>query len=413
MARDNLKDKNTISVSVRTLVEFILRGGDIDNRKKSGQDVQLMLEGARIHRMIQQKMGSDYHAEVYLKKLICLDDYDILIDGRADGIIYSTVHTQTDEDIRRSQVVIDEIKTMYLDLERLREPVPVHLAQAKCYAYMFAEEHKLKEITVRMTYVNQTTLHTKYFHETYTWVEIRNWFEDLIEQYKRWARFEFEFKQIRNESIHGVEFPFEYREGQKELVSQVYRTIYHGRKLFLQAPTGTGKTVSTVFPAVKAMGEGLSDRIFYLTAKTITRTVAAECFDILRRQGLRMKTVVITAKDKICCLDKPDCNPAGCERAKGHFDRVNDAMYDLLTHEDSFTREIIEEYSARHCVCPFELCLDMSLFSDAVICDYNYVFDPNVYLRRFFADGVSGKYIFLVDEAHNLVRSCIRRTSLR
>ena len=403
MANDNLKDKNTISVSVRTLVEFILRGGDIDNRKKSGQDVQLMLEGARIHRMIQQKMGSDYHAEVYLKKLICLDDYDILIDGRADGIIYSPVHTQTDEDIRRSQVVIDEIKTMYLDLERLREPVPVHLAQAKCYAYMFAEEHKLKEITVRMTYVNQTTLHTKYFHETYTWVEIRNWFEDLIEQYKRWARFEFEFKQIRNESIHGVEFPFEYREGQKELVSQVYRTIYHGRKLFLQAPTGTGKTVSTVFPAVKAMGEGLSDRIFYLTAKTITRTVAAECFDILRRQGLRMKTVVITAKDKICCLDKPDCNPAGCERAKGHFDRVNDAMYDLLTHEDSFTREIIEEYSARHCVCPFELCLDMSLFSDAVICDYNYVFDPNVYLRRFFADGVSGKYIFLVDEAHNLV----------
>ncbi|MCR5602181.1 MAG: ATP-dependent DNA helicase [Lachnospiraceae bacterium] len=440
MVKDGIK--NTISVSVRTLVEFILRGGDIDNRKKSGQDVQLMLEGARIHRMIQQKMGIDYHAEVYLKKLIKLDDYDILIDGRADGIIYSpgaldaadgkhdennacagndvcagegvyevknecegssTVHTQTDEDIRRSQVVIDEIKTMYLDLERLREPVPVHLAQAKCYAYMFAEEHKLKEITVRMTYVNQTTLHTKYFHETYTWVEIRNWFEDLIEQYKRWARFEFEFKQIRNGSIHGVEFPFEYREGQKELVSQVYRTIYHGRKLFLQASTGTGKTVSTVFPAVKAMGEGLSDRIFYLTAKTITRTVAAECFDILRRQGLRMKTVVITAKDKICCLDKPDCNPAGCERAKGHFDRVNDAMYDLLTHEDSFTREIIEEYSAKHCVCPFELCLDMSLFSDAVICDYNYVFDPNVYLRRFFADGVSGKYIFLVDEAHNLV----------
>ena len=392
MGRDN--PKNTISVSVRTLVEFILRGGDIDNRKKSGQDVQLMLEGARIHRMIQQQMGSDYHAEVYLKKLIELDDYDILIDGRADGIIYTS---------EMNQVMIDEIKTMYLDLERLHEPVPVHLAQAKCYACMFAEEHKLKEITVRMTYVNQTTMHTKYFHETYTWGEIRRWFNDLIEQYRRWARFEFEFRQIRNESIHGIEFPFEYREGQKELVSQVYRTIYHGRKLFLQAPTGTGKTVSTVFPAVKAMGEGLADRIFYLTAKTITRTVAAECFDILRQQGLRMKSVVITAKDKICCLDKPDCNPVGCERAKGHFDRINDAMYDLLTHEDSFTRYIIERYAEKHCVCPFELCLDMSLFSDTVICDYNYVFDPNVYLRRFFGDGVSGRYIFLVDEAHNLV----------
>ena len=393
--------KNTISVSVRTLVEFILRSGDIDNRKKSGQNVQMMLEGARIHRMIQQQMGREYHAEVYLKKIIKLDEYDILIDGRADGIIY-TPDTAGAPDTE-SGVTIDEIKTMYLDLERLREPVPVHLAQAKCYAYMFAEEHKLKEITVRMTYVNQTSLHTKYFHETYTRGEIRKWFEDLIEQYRRWARFEFEFKQIRNRSIHEVEFPFEYREGQKELVSQVYRTIYHGRKLFLQAPTGTGKTVSTVFPAVKAVGEGLAEKIFYLTAKTITRTVAAECFDILRQQGLRMKSVVITAKDKICPLEKPDCNPAGCERAKGHFDRVNDAMYDLLTHEDTFTREKIEEYSEKHCVCPFELCLDMSLFSDAVICDYNYVFDPNVYLRRFFADGVPGKYIFLVDEAHNLV----------
>ncbi|MBR6485792.1 MAG: ATP-dependent DNA helicase, partial [Lachnospiraceae bacterium] len=421
MATENRTDKNIIAVSVRNLVEFILRSGDIDNRGRGGQDVQLMLEGARIHRMIQQRMGSDYHAEVYLKKLIEFEDYDILIDGRADGIIYrpealegnagAEPGTAVGEYLGESSVVIDEIKTLYMDLDRLREPVPVHLAQAKCYAYMFAEQHGLSDITVRMSYVNQTTLETRYFHETYTWSEIRDWFDALIDRYTRWARFEFEFKQLRNTSIHDTEFPFEYREGQKELTAQVYRTILRGRKLFLEAPTGTGKTVSTVFPSVKALGEGLGDKIFYLTAKTVTRTVAAECFDILREQGLRLKTVIITAKDKICpfagadaaVLEKPQCNPLQCERAKGHYDRVNDAMYDLLTHEDSFTREKIEEYAGKHCVCPFEMCLDMSLFSDAVICDYNYVFDPNVYLRRFFADGSSGRYIFLVDEAHNLV----------
>lgn len=384
------KTKNIIAVSVRDLVEFILRSGDIDNRRKSGQDVQAMLEGAKIHRMIQQGMGKDYHSEVYLKEVVSMPEYDILIDGRADGIIYN------------SPVTIDEIKTMYLDLDRLKEPVPVHLAQAKCYAYIFLKQQDLPEISVRMTYVNQTTLEKKYFHETYTRAEISAWFNKLINDYTRWAEFEFAFKEIRNRSIKNVEFPFEYREGQKDLVSQVYRTIYHGKKLFLQAPTGTGKTIATVFPAVKAMGEGLSDKIFYLTAKTITRTVAADTFDILREGGLRLKSVVITAKDKICVLEKPECNPDACPRAKGHYDRVNDAMYDLLTHEDSFTREVIEEYAQKHNVCPFELCLDMSLFSDAVICDYNYVFDPNVYLRRFFADGAPGKYIFLVDEAHNL-----------
>ena len=386
--------KNTVSVSVRDLVEFVLRSGDIDNRRKSGQDVQAMLEGAKIHRMIQQGMGSSYHSEVYLKEVISMPDYDIIIDGRADGIIYETETVPG--------FTIDEIKTMYLDIDRLREPVPVHLAQAKCYAYIFAKQQDLHEITVRMTYVNQTTLEKKYFHETYTRGEINAWFKKLIDDYVRWAEFEIAFKKIRNDSIGLVDFPFTYREGQKELVSQVYRTIYHGRKLFLQAPTGTGKTIATVFPSIKAMGEGLADKIFYLTAKTITRTVAADCFDILRREGLRLKSVVITAKDKICTLEKPECNPDACPRAKGHYDRVNDAMYDLLTHEDSFTRDIIEEYADKHNVCPFELCLDMSLFSDAVICDYNYVFDPNVYLRRFFADGAPGKYIFLVDEAHNL-----------
>ena len=176
--------KNIITVSVRSLVEFILRSGDIDNRRKGGQDVALMLEGARIHRMIQQRMGSDYHAEVPLKKTVCLNDYDIVIEGRADGIIHN-----------EDSYVIDEIKTVYMDIDRIREPVMVHLAQAKCYAFIFAEQEELKEITVRMTYVNQITMETKYFHETYTFGEIKRWFETIVDQYRRWADFEFTFKK--------------------------------------------------------------------------------------------------------------------------------------------------------------------------------------------------------------------------
>ena len=412
--------RNKITISIRTLVEFILRSGNIDNRKKNGQDVQTMLEGAKIHRYIQQRMGADYHAEVPLRIEISEPDYDIVIEGRADGIIYneemlsaSRGHSDTSAEYitdnalsaswSENLVTVDEIKSTYLDIDKLNAPVPVHLAQAKCYAYIFAAQNHLRDITVRMTYCNLATQEVKYFHETYTFVEIRNWFEDIVDKYKRWSDFEFTFKKIRDESIKQLEFPFDYRDGQKELVSQVYRTIYHKKKLFMEAPTGVGKTISNVFPSVKAMGEGLCDKLFYLTAKTITRTVAADCLDLLRTRNLRMKSVVITARDKICPLEKSECNPVACERAKGHYDRINDAMYDLLINEDSFTRETIEAYAAKHMVCPFEMCLDMSLFSDAIICDYNYVFDPNVYLRRFFGEYVSGRYIFLVDEAHNLV----------
>ena len=387
----------SIRLSVRELVEFIMRSGDIDNRKKSGGDpLSLMLEGAKLHRMIQRRMGADYHAEFFMRYCHSVNEYDIVIEGRADGVIIPTDESGT-------PVVIDEIKTTHREPEKIGKPEDVHLAQAKVYAYIFATQNDLKEIGVRMTYINVDTREVKFFHETYTRREIEKWFLKLIRDYVRWADFEFHWKEERNASIKALEFPFPYRAGQKDLAAGVYRTIYHGKRLFIEAPTGVGKTVSTVFPAVKAMGEELGDQIFYLTAKTITRTVALECFDTLRGGGLRFKSVVITAKEKICPLNECACNPEACERAKGHYDRINDAMYDLLTHEDSFDRERVEAYSEKHQVCPFEMSLDMSLFSDGVICDYNYVFDPNVYLRRFFSEGIDRNYLFLIDEAHNLV----------
>lgn len=381
-----------IRISVRNLVEFILRSGNIDNRRSGGAE-NAMQEGSRIHRLIQKRMGPEYEAEVLLRYHYSTEKYGIVIEGRADGIIKDSLGI----------VTVDEIKSTYKDVMRFKEPIPVHLAQARVYAAIYGIQNNLESIQVRMTYCNVETEEIKYFYQEDTIAELKIWFADLLEQYKKWADYEYEWKIKKLESIEKMQFPFSYREGQKELASYVYQTIYHKKKLFIEAPTGVGKTISTVFPSIKAMGNGMGDKIFYLTAKTITRTVAENTFSMLREQGLQFKSVILTAKDKICFMDETECNPDHCPFAKGHYDRINDAVYDLLLHSQSFTRDVIEEYAQKHHVCPFELCLDISLFADGIIGDYNYVFDPHVYLKRFFAEGIQGNYLFLVDEAHNLL----------
>ncbi len=380
-----------IKISVRNLVEFILRSGDIDNRISSGQRADAMQEGSRMHRKIQRRMGASYQPEVPLKIQIETDKYILQVEGRADGII-------TEE-----TVTIDEIKGMYMNLDYLEEPILVHKAQAMCYAYIYATQQNLEKICVQMTYCNLDTEEIRRFKEEFTLLDLENWFYTIIEQYTKWADFQFEWKKTMTESIASLDFPYAYREGQKELAQDVYRTILRKKNLFIQAPTGTGKTLSTVFPAVKAVGKGLADKIFYLTAKTITGTVAKETFSLFAEKGYRAKVIQITAKEKMCLCEEMDCNPVHCSYAKGHYDRVNDAVYELLQNADFFTREVLLEQAEKHMVCPFEMCLDTATWSDNIICDYNYAFDPNVYLKRFFAEGQKGDYIFLVDEAHNLV----------
>ena len=381
-----------IRISVRNLVEFILREGDIDNRTGGGQDPENMQMGSRIHRKIQRQMGSDYQAEVPLKTEIVCDGFILKIEGRADGLIHT-----------KEQVMVDEIKGVLRELDRVQEPSGIHLAQAKCYASMVAEQEGVDEIGVQMTYCQMETEEVKRFQYSYQSNELKVWFDEVIRQYKKWAKFQIEWRKARNASIKGIEFPFPYRKGQRELAVSVYRTILRKKKLFIQAPTGVGKTISTVFPAVKAVGEELGEKIFYLTAKTITRTVAEQAFKTLREQNLKFKVITLTAKEKICFCEETSCNPDDCPYAKGHFDRVNDAVYELLMQEDVMSREVLEAQARKHKVCPFEMALDVSTWVDGVICDYNYVFDPDARLRRFFAEGGAGGYLFLIDEAHNLV----------
>ena len=381
-----------VRISVRNLVEFLLRSGDIDNRMSRGMQLNAMQEGTRIHKKLQRAMGSSYSAEVPLKIDLETSRYVLTIEGRADGIF-----------MREDLPCIDEIKGIYQDVMKLEEPVPVHLAQAKCYAYIYALQQELTMIGVQMTYCDLDTEEVNRFYELFSFEELRGWFDDLMKEYHKWADFQYEWRQTSIASIKSMEFPFAYRPGQKELVSDVYRTILRRKNLFIQAPTGTGKTISVLFPAVRAVGEGQGERIFYLTAKTVTATVAMETFAVFRAHGYRGKVVQITAKEKLCKCETPECNPDACPYAKGHFDRVNDAVFELLQQEDCFSREVLLAQADKYMVCPFELCLDVSSWSDVIVGDYNYVFDPTVYLKRFFAEGNKGDYLFLVDEAHNLV----------
>lgn len=387
---------NTIKISVRNLVEFVMRSGDLSVSSTKLKDPDAMQEGTRIHKKLQRRMGSGYHAEVTLSlssPVICDGiEFIITVEGRADGIFMD----ETGENI-------DEIKGVYRDIRKMEEPVPVHRAQALCYAYIYALKNKLSSMGLRITYCHIPTEKVCCFTEQLSFEELDMQFHAILMEYAKWAAWQIKWQEIRNASIRELEFPFPYREGQSDLVKGVYQSILRKKRLYIEAPTGVGKTISTVFPAVKSIGEGLTEKIFYLTAKTIMRTVAENTFRLLEEQGAKLKCITLTAKEKICILEKPACNPQACERAKGHFDRINDAVFELLNQETVITRETVLSYAQKHMVCPFEMALDVSTWCDVITGDYNYAFDPNASLKRFFAVEKENNFIFLVDEAHNLV----------
>lgn len=393
-----MEKNKDIKISVRNLVEFVLRAGDLDMRFRGSSRA---VEGTKAHQKIQKEnrekysiiFGQEYTAEVSLKHSIPYNGGIIVIDGRCDGIL-----------IENKVVTIDEIKTVTRDLELIEEDYNgLHWAQAKCYAYIYGVQNNLESVNVQLTYYEINTEKIKRFIKCFTINQLQEFFDGIISDYFIWANITSRWNEERDSSIKDLKFPFmDYRAGQRELAVSIYKTVVEGKKIFLQAPTGIGKTISTLFPSIKAMGEGHTSKIFYLTAKTITRQVAEEAFAKMSENGLKFKTITLTAKDKVCLSKGSSCNPEQCKFAKGHFDRVNAALLDILENENTFTREIIEIYSNKYKICPFEFSLDLTLWSDCVICDYNYVFDPRVYLKRFFMDN-NGDYTLLVDEAHNLV----------
>ena len=323
-------EKPIVRISVRNLVEFILRNGDLVSGSGTS-DKEAMLKGSRLHRKIQKQMGSHYQPEVSLKKDTEYDDLILRVEGRADGIF-----------LQDEQFCIDEIKGVYKKLELMEEPVLVHRAQALCYAWIYLDAHDLEKIDIQMTYAHLDTEVIKRFRETLTRAELKQWYEELTDSYHKWLAYQIEWRKKRNESMENLEFPFEYRKGQREMVSGIYHAISKKEQIFIQAPTGVGKTMSAVFPAVRAIGQGMAETVFYLTARTITRTVAQDAFEILRDRGLLFKVVTITAKEKLCFCDKLECDPEKCPYAKGHYDRINDAVYELWTTEQSNDCSVVQ-----------------------------------------------------------------------
>lgn len=389
------------SLPVRELVEFILASGSIDNRGASSDLFQRANEGARLHRKLQ-KLSLEQYGDAYRPEVSLADDQ------LSDGILYH-IYGRADAVLTEGErMTVEEIKTTELPLERISgtpgEPGyrPLHWAQAQCYAHILCKQEERTGIDVRLIYCQTETEQTVCFTRHFSAEELEAFYLDLLRKYHRWADYRWRWKQLRDEQARLLPFPFEeYRAGQRQMAAVIYRSAASGSRVFCQAPTGIGKTISSLFPSVKAMGEGFVSHLFYLTAKTSTRAVAEEGFDRMQNSGMRLKRVTLTAKDKICFLEERLCNPDDCPYARGYYDRAPDVLFTMLEQEDAFSRPVIERWARQEQLCPFELALDLSLWCDAVICDYNYLFDPVVYLRRFFDH--SGSYCFLIDEAHNLL----------
>lgn len=377
-----------LKLSVRELVEFICRSGHI---LSAFTNTTRAIEGTRLHQLIQRRQDDTYRSEVTLSYEYTFQNGVVLqISGRADGII------TTDEGI-----IIDEIKSTALELDNI-EAKPVHFAQARLYAYIYASQQQQAAMQVRLTYIHIETKEIRYFYESYTFEELEAFFFSVMNAYERFVVIIQADTKLRDKSLKELRFPYAtYRPGQQEMARACFHAIKNKQVLFIQAATGIGKTLSTLYPSLKALANHHTSKIMYLTAKTITRQVALDSINLLCEKGAYLRYVTITAKEKICFLDETKCNPETCPYANGHYDRINDALYDILFHEKHWTRSVIETYAKKHQVCPFEFSLDLYNFADVSISDYNYAFDPKVNLKRAFEE--KNDYTLLVDEAHNLV----------
>ena len=379
-----------LELSVHELVDFLLRTGDIDNRIYNSSTLQ---EGTLIHALYQSRQGGNYISEYFLKEEFKVEDFSITLEGRADGII----------DLGNT-AIIDEIKSTVMPLEEyFEEQKEWHLGQAKCYALIYAHEKKYDHISIKLTYIHQVDKSVLVKTFDYLTSELEKDVGKLINDYIEFFKIVFEKKLKRNETAKTLEFPHKtFREGQKELAKYSYGIAQNGGKLFVEAPTGIGKTISTLFPCIKSFANTDNEKIFYLTAKNSGKEMAFNTAKLLINNGLEASVISILAKDKICFCQGKACNPDECPYAKDYYTKIREVIKTSIKHRKVFTTEDIQEIAKHYAICPFELSLDLSLYMDIIVCDYNYFFDPIVYLKRFF-DTDASNMIVLVDETHNLV----------
>ena len=378
-----------IKITAKEIVEFIYSGGDLTSEFSSNKRAQ---QGIEVHKHIQAHYEETDQKEVSVETLFDYEDYSFYITGRMDGLL-----------IKDNKRIIDEIKSTKLDLNLIEiDTRPEHFMQAKMYAYMYCQSNQLKSINVQLTYVTIDDYKVKRFNKRFNFTQLRKFFEETIEKYTKWLKIYDHHQSEKLKSIEGINFPFEeYREGQYKFMGAIYQTLIQGEILYSIAPTGIGKTIGSLYAGLKTI-KNEKEKIFYLTAKNAGKKIVVDTVNLLKEHGLVCKTVVINSKESMCLMDKVDCDPDICPYAKGFFDRLNDALNDIFVHQDVYDMKLIKDYATYHSICPHEFSLSISNFSDIVICDYNYAFDPRTHLIRYFEEEYYSPKL-LIDEAHNMV----------
>lgn len=372
-------------VNVRTLVEFSCLTGDI---VPAGRALRRMQEGAQAHIALQREYDESFRSEVAVSRTIEVCGLKLTVHGRIDGLSQDQFGP-----------VIEEIKSTDHPIAPDFGGTEVHWMQAIVYAAIVAHRQSEKLATVKLVYTYRGDVVR--LTRQLTQESMEETLLTLAGAYAGRVNRLLDAREAAQQSAQALPFPFpEYRAGQRQMVRHGYFALTHNRKLLAQAPTGVGKTMAALYPAVRALGSSEIRRIFYLTARATQRTAAEDALRRMRGMGLSLRSVTITAKDKICPFPDSICSGDSCPYACGYFDRIQTAIGDGLGIQALDAQEILA-LAEKHRVCPFELSLELAEQAEAVICDYNYVFDPNVRLRRFF-DGSNSGGALLIDEAHHL-----------
>ena len=392
-------------LSVHQLVDFLLREGDIDNRI---YNLSSMEEGTRLHEEYQRTRPGSYTAELPLKETFVREKGTIELSGKADGLDFDLSGTP----------VIEEIKSTVDDLDHFASvQAKWHFAQAECYALMYLHAHpEVQKAHIRLIYLSQTDSKKKANRsEHLSLKELEEKVGGYLDDYLDFFAGAAALKEERNKSLQRLTFPCpSYRLGQREMMKAVYRTARDGAYTLIEAPTGVGKTVSALYAALKSLSLGEYERLFYFTAKTTGAKAAEDTLDLLREEGAHLSHSSLIGKERMCLTPGASCNPDECPYAKDYYPKMRAAVKELYGKREDFSAKFVKEYGEEKGMCPFELSLDLSLYSDVVVADYNYLIDPLARLARYFVESDSSTTCFgLFDEAHNLVergRECYGAT---
>lgn len=375
-----------VRMSVRAVVETTLHDSDLC---PAGSAMLRMREGTVAHHARQSAAQEEervYRAEVALHASYRTPELVLRVSGRADGIL-----TGAD-----GAVIIEEIKLGAADAPLL----PAHRAQAAFYGHMLCEQEGLEGVRLRVVYVDVGGAVLSCYEEEMGAPSLHALFDELCAPAAKREAQKLARRQARDASLAALAFPFgAYREGQRRFAANVYVAIRERKRLFAQAPTGIGKTMAALYPALRAVGEGLCGRVLFLTARTTGRRSAMDAMARIQKAGAQVMAVEIAAKDKVCPRAVRDCRPEVCDRAKGFYDRLPQALGEAADG-GLFGSAQIAELAERYALCPFELSLELARLADVVVGDYNYVYDPFVALDGLLQ--MPGGAALLVDEAHQL-----------